>query len=128
MTSDDFEAIESGLGVKLPPEYRQLLARYPSELFQSVAAFELYDDPRFVINETMDFRVNGFGGKSRSPGEVLVIGDDGCGTYCCLDMSQEPATVVGYDHETDSYTEFAWSLDGWVKSLMRRNQSRGGNT
>jgi hypothetical protein len=128
MTSDEFDAIENGLGARLPPEYRELLARYPSELFQTEAAFELYDEPRFVINETMDFRLNGFGSESRSSGELLVIGDDGCGNYCCLDLCQEPAMVLGYDHETGSFSEVAWSLDNWLKSLMRRSQRRGGGT
>jgi hypothetical protein len=124
MTFDDFDSIEGQLGLDLPPEYRRLLEHYPAELFRSVGQFELSDNPRFVIEETTRCRLEGFSGESRPESKLLVIGDDGCGNYCCLDLNQEPATVVAYDHETDSFSVIAWSLEGWLKSLAHRSQSR----
>jgi hypothetical protein len=119
VTADDLDSIESRLGVPLPSGYRQLLMNYPAELFERAAEYQLFQDPRFVINETMRQRLQGFG-ESRPRNDLLVIGDDGCGNYCCLDLTQEPVTVLAYDHEHDSYTEIAWSLDGWHRTIKHR--------
>ena len=120
MTPNDFDTIEGQLGVRLPPAYLELLGRGTAQSPRVVGKFELYADPRFVVNETTRLRLGDFGGDARPAGELLVIGDDGCGNYCFLDLGQEPPGVVGYDHETDSYAPLAWSLEQWIRTSGRR--------
>jgi hypothetical protein len=55
----------------------------------------------------------------RLPYEFVVIGEPGNGDFICLDLSQEPAAVVEYDHERGEFRTVAFSFDSWVRKLSR---------
>jgi hypothetical protein len=47
------------------------------------------------------------------------------GKNVCLDLGQEPAAVIQYDHEAAAWVEVAWSIEGWRRSLDSSRRPAG---
>lgn len=119
MTDDDVDTIESGLGIVLPAEYRAFVLNPPAPFVDAYGGDELFTDPRFVINETRSKRLGELI-EVRFPAGHVVIGAPGNGDFFCLDLSQEPATVVEFDHERGKFKAVGFSFESWVRNLSRR--------
>ena len=117
MTDDEVDTIEGQLGLTMPAEYRAFVCDPPARFVKAYGGHELFMDPRFVINTTRGRRSELI--EVRMPYELVVIGEPGNGDFTCLDLSQEPATVVEYDHERGEFRTVAFSFDSWVRKLSR---------
>lgn len=117
MTDDDVDTIEGQLGVTMPADYRVFVRSPPAPFLKAYGGHELFVDPRFVVNATRGRRSELI--EVRMPYEFVVIGEPGNGDFICLDLSQEPATVVEYDHERGGFRTVAFSFDSWVRKLSR---------
>ena len=117
MTDDDVDTIEKQLGITMPAEYRAFVRNPPAPFLKAFGGHELFMDPRIVVNTT--------GGRRSElidvcmPHEYVVIGEPGNGDFICLDLSQEPAPVVEYDHERGEFRTVAFSFESWVQKLSR---------
>jgi hypothetical protein len=52
MTRDDLDLIELRLGVRLPPEYRDLAINFASSLKEAVRDHEIFDNAKRIISIT----------------------------------------------------------------------------
>lgn len=118
MTEDDLDTVDGQLGVRLPEEYRAILLAPPVGLRRLIERREVYDDVWQIVNVTLDCRLNGVGDAAFPP-DLVAIGDTGTGDVFYLDLSQEPAAVVEFEHERQRFTTTAFSFTSWVKQMIR---------
>lgn len=118
MTLDGIRQIESGLGVRLPNDYKALVTNYPPELFEHSSDFDLMDDPERVITINQELRTGPFYG-IRWPEDYFAIGENGCGDYHCLDLSGRSPGVLFFDHETRRFEMRAPSLGEWWPMVVK---------
>jgi hypothetical protein len=133
MPDVDVNLIEQRLGVKLPPAYRALLLAYPRRLRDTkldlrwkrepVSERQLYGDPGRVLAQNLDVRKPGtpWVGEAGGPwpAGMLVIGDDQCGNYWCLDLDAGGDAVWFYDHDVGGFERYAASLAEYVEGTIR---------
>jgi hypothetical protein len=117
MTDDDVDTIEGQLGVTMPAEYRAFVRNPPASFLKAYGGHELFTDARLVVNSTRGRRSELI--EVRMPYEFVVIGEPGNGDFICLDLSQEPAPVVEFDHERSAFRTVAYSFESWVRKLSR---------
>jgi hypothetical protein len=117
MTDDDVDTIDGQLGVNMPAEYRAFVLSPPAPFLKAYGGRELFTNPRSVVYTTLRKRSELI--EVRMPYEMVVIGEPGNGDFICLDLSQEPATVVEFDHERNEFRTLAFSFDSWVRNLSR---------
>lgn len=72
MNTEDFQAIERELGVKLPSAYCDFQMNRASS---SVDTTTVADDIHFVIERTLEYR-RGYGGAPAWPSDVIYVGDE----------------------------------------------------
>jgi hypothetical protein len=117
MTDDDVDSIEGQLGVTMPVEYRSFVRNPAAGLLKAYGGHEFFTDARFVVNSTRGRRSELI--EPRMLYEFVVIGEPGNGDFTCLDLSQEPAPVVEFDHERREFRTVAYSFESWVRKLSR---------
>ena len=99
MRTQDLDRIERELHVQLPKSYRAVLEAYPLPIDSGSTSMWLVDDANKVIESTRTWREASPNGRSW-PASLVYIGDDGGEYAYFLDVSQDPAPVMIYDHET----------------------------
>lgn len=124
MTDDDIDSIDGQLSVTMPTEYRTMVRSPPSGFRDSDYADWVIDTPGRVVALTRKYQLGGLG-ETSFPLEHVVIGETGTGDFFCLDLSQDPAPVVEFDHERRRFKVVAFSFTSWIKCLSRQ---AGGNT
>lgn len=115
MTEDDLDSIDGQLGVRMPEEYRQWARRLTTSRKSAITPFE---DAATVIRETDFLKIHGFGEK-RLPNDHVVVGATYTGDFFCLDLSQDPAPVMGFDHERQRLRIVSFSFTSWLKRLSK---------
>jgi hypothetical protein len=121
MTHDDFDTVDGQLGVTMPAEYRLLELRSSSNLHTPDGTRWIFDTARQVVSATQQYRVQGVGEKPFPP-DYVVIGETGTGDFFCLDLSQNPAPVVEFDHERYRFRVVSFSFTSWLKRLSRQSE------
>lgn len=116
MSDDELDTIDGRLGVTMPAQYRQFMLDQRASL--PALKRMVYDESRNVVNQTMHLRMSGLGEDTISS-DLVVIGDNGFGDFFFLDLAQEPATVVEYDHERGKFKSVAFSFTSWVITLAK---------
>lgn len=133
MAAINVELIEDRLGVKLPNAYRKLLIDYPQSLHDTkldlgwkqepISERELYGDAERIICANVDQRrlsTQWFSDDIEPwPDHMLVIGDDQCGNYWCLDLRDSDDRVVFYDHDAGGFQDDSDSLAEYVEKTIR---------
>ena len=105
MTEKDIREIETDIGKKLPTSYKSLLLNYPQELldeagkYQIMFGFILPAIKENIIRINKQATKNGFTEESR-----IVIGEDGCGGYYFIDLTDEGIYEFNCDDDPESYT------------------------
>ena len=108
MIEIEIQEIEEAIQKKLPLSYRSILLNYPVELTQlgnlqePISLLVLPD-----IKEKI-FGLNKFVGKWLLKSNKVVIGEDGCGGYFFMDLTDEK--VYELDHENPKYHDEAQKL------------------
>jgi len=121
MRRDDLDTIDGQLGVTMPAEYRLLELRPPADLHASDCTRWIFDTAGQVVSATQQYRVQGIGEKPFPP-DYVVIGETGTGDFFCLDLSQNPAPVVEFDHERHRFRVVSFSFTSWPKRLSRQSE------
>jgi hypothetical protein len=121
MTETDVNRIESLLTITLPSDYRQFLLAYPKDMPADSARHEIFESADAIIGHTEELRA-GLLPETSWPDDMLVIGDSGCGDFYCLDLSEEPPSVVCWNHETGEFEFTASSINQWYRKV-RANHS-----
>lgn len=116
MTESDVHRIESLLALTLPDDYRHFLLAYPRDMPRDVGRHEIFESADAIISETQVAR-SGVLGEENWPEHMLVIAHSGCGDYYCLDLSEEPASVVCWNHETGAFALAAASIERWHRKV-----------
>jgi SMI1-KNR4 cell-wall len=110
MTDDDIDTIEGQLGVTMPDEYRSLAPKVSNDC--------IFNTAKKVVLSTQQYRIQGMGEKP-FPSENVIIGESGTGDLFSLDLSQDPAPVVEFDHERGRFKVIAFSFTSWVKRVSK---------
>jgi hypothetical protein len=117
MTPREVDGIEAALSMSLPPDYRRFLLAYPADISPDITRHEIYSSALSVIGVTQEARSEMLS-ETSWPQHMVVIGDSGCGDYYCLDLSQEPAPVVCWNHEIGDFEYTASSIEAWYKQVL----------
>ncbi|MEZ6133002.1 MAG: SMI1/KNR4 family protein [Planctomycetaceae bacterium] len=134
MPDDPLQQLEKLIGHPLPADYLQLLRNYPDALRAArrcidntdaegtVADVDLIADPQSLLEINLEPRQDSVpapdGMEEFWPDQMLVIGETGGGDYYCLDVFEEVAGVIQYDHQSVGFYVIADSLDEFVQMLM----------
>ena len=122
MTGADVDRIESELGMKLPPHYREFVITYPQSLREAkfeykqepASASFLFDDPQQVIDYNRAMREPGLlvtnGETAPWPDEYFIVGKDVGGNYWCVDLTGRNKAVWFFDHEEGMFQRQSKSL------------------
>jgi hypothetical protein len=103
----ELDAIESALGIRLPPAYRA--AAEAGHLDRLLNA-----DLASVVAINRALRDGDFG-DSDWPHGMFAFADDGGGNHFCLDLSAPRLRVLSRDHETLEVGTEAEDLETWLK-------------
>lgn len=120
MTDDDLDTINSQLGMTMPAEYRLLMLTSPPDFDASDGAAWIFRSARQVVSATQQYRIQGVGDEP-FPSHYVLIGETGTGDFFCLDLSQDPASVVEFDHERQRFSMISFSFTSWFKRLSRQS-------
>ncbi|MHC4875307.1 MAG: SMI1/KNR4 family protein [Planctomycetota bacterium] len=115
----DLDYVAEALGVELPEEYidfAQSLAESGVEPPILNGMLETDAEQIISLNERLWFAIP-LAGLNQWPADYLVIGDDGCGNYFIADDSQDTVPVLFYDHEADSISRCADSLEDFATRI-----------
>ena len=132
MTEAELAGVESRLGVLLPSHYRRFLLAYPQALIdakldlghtqESPADRKFTSHPDRLIELNEEVRESGtpWVGEAGDPwpDRYLVIGDDGCGNYYCLDLRAGDEGVWFYDHDAGGFERQFSDLGAFGRWLL----------
>ncbi len=134
MTPEILEQITELVGNVPPEEYLRLLLDYPEMLKSinraiddstsegTVADVELICDPACILEINREARVDSVlkpdGSNFFWPDQFMIIGETGEGDYYCIDVDQEVAGVMQFDHHSVGFEVIADSLDEFVEMLV----------
>jgi hypothetical protein len=144
MQSDDLDVLEAQLRVELPLAYKKFLLAYPTRLSElrrdmgwkqeSPADRELLNDPWQLLKDNHCVRMPRTPWTDNHgpwPDRYFVIGNNECGDYWALDLSEPSTRVYFYDHErgifamqSDSVQDFADWLADDVENWNQRRQEK----
>lgn len=130
----DILAQLSELAGSPPPDwYLNFLLDYPDSLKQArrsiddtemqgfVCQAECLSDAPDVLQLNVEVRSESVEGPDGMvffwPDQMLVIGETGFGDYYCIDVEQEVAGVIQFDHQAVQFEVIADSLDEFVEIL-----------
>jgi len=133
MTPQILDQITELVGNVPPEEYLSLLINYPEALTSinraidestsegTVADVELIRDPESILEINREARVDSVldpnGLEFFWPDQFLIIGETGAGDYYCIDVDQEVAGVMQFDHHSIGFEVVADSLNEFVEIL-----------
>ncbi|HTL59033.1 MAG TPA: SMI1/KNR4 family protein [Candidatus Limnocylindrales bacterium] len=107
MTEADFQRIEEELAIKLPKNYKALMANYP------------FAPDSFTEEFLLPNSVEGLPGSAAAgiklPPSSFIIGTDGGEQVYFIDWSKESSPVYVFELETGRTKEEAPSLDAYVE-------------
>ena len=132
MPNINVDLIENRLGIALPNAYRQLLSDYPQRLHDTkldlgwkqepISDRELYGDAERIIRANVDqrrFPTPWFSDDVEPwPDHMLVIGDDECGNYWCIDLRESCDRVLFYNHDLGGFEDDSDSLAEYVEKTI----------
>jgi hypothetical protein len=119
MTDDQLDAIETTLGLTLPPAYRRVSRMFPFRPIGLDRVYWFFDDPNRVIHGTrFPLEDGGYAGPALPP-RYVAIGQSGGGDLYLLDTAAEGLPVVCLSHETHA-VEPAWpTFEAFVEEWVR---------
>ena len=119
MTDAQLDAIETALGVTLPPAYRRVSREFPFRPIGPDWVYWFYNDPNRVIHGTrFPLEDGGYAGPELLP-RYVVIGESGSGDPYLLDTAADGLPVVLLSHETHAI-ESAWpTFEAFVEEWVR---------
>jgi hypothetical protein len=117
-TLEQLQAVESGLGVALPAELRDLLLETNGA--EVAYGTGLVWSPEEITRRNLDMRrewQRGEWGATMPLDHLLFFGELGNGDLCFFPMTAEGVRnrVFRWDHEDDSRISSAASLAGWLR-------------
>jgi SMI1 / KNR4 family (SUKH-1) len=136
MTDAEVSKIEQRLAIALPAVYRAFLLRYPPPLVsakkdlgwlqEAPSERQLVNDAGQLIELNEDIRQPGTPWTADDgpwPARYLVIGDDQCGNYWCIDRHASGDRVWFYDHELGVFEQHFGTLEEFAADLLRDVES-----
>lgn len=124
MTPEQLDAIETDLGFPLPVEYRRVAVARP---FWPIGSgdhiYRFFDDPDWVVGETLAPQSASGRDVPRLPFGSMAIGFSACGDTYVLDTRAEGQPVHCLSHETreiePEYPSFAAFVTEWLEAPER---------
>jgi hypothetical protein len=129
MTESDLLAIESGLQIELPEEFRSFMLKHGSEIRQAEQKLR-YDDvlmtnPKKVVELNLKLRRYGIEtGPDATPApwplEYLALNDNGAGDHECIKLNDAKGAVYLFNGEEGRFIRKYKSLDDYLGKLGKR--------
>ncbi|MDG1894326.1 MAG: SMI1/KNR4 family protein [Fuerstiella sp.] len=133
MPPEILDQITELVGNVPPEDYLGLLHDYPealqsinraiddSESEGTVADVELIRNPSCILEINREARVDSVldpdGTEFFWPDQLMIIGETGAGDYYCIDVDQQVAGVMQFDHHSVGFEVIADSLNEFVDML-----------
>jgi cell wall assembly regulator SMI1 len=117
----DVQAVEAHLGRPLPAEFKSLLALHDGQRAAGPLPWELAP----LHERLMTWKWLNRGGFPRewwSPDWFPIL-SNGSGDYLVLDLSQDPAPLIEYRHDSPFRPVLASSLSAWILQVQDALQS-----
>ena len=116
----EIESVEAVLGVSLPSDYRQFLARHngaePESNILWIGENQAVSVRTFLAVSELLTEQKKF--KDELPASILPIAYDGCGNYICIDLNG--GSVLFWDHEEwEALSPVAESFETFWEKLKR---------
>ncbi|MFO0901642.1 MAG: SMI1/KNR4 family protein [Pirellulales bacterium] len=126
MTNEQLDQIEADVGFSLPAAYRRVALEFPFRGIRNDAVYWFFDDPRWVIEETLDHRQTHDLPDAHSGRQLLAIGHSAAGDLYLLDASAAGLPVLERSHETLA-VELVWPtfeefVEEWIRASDETEQ------
>ncbi len=119
---EKLSAIESGLRIRLPEDYKSTLLDFP--LTGDGEEPLLYEDLDLIYRVNREFRESGFRGNNW-PESLFVIGGNRAGDVYFVDLARDDSPVFAITHEMEQFDpeeidrfRQGFSFSSWVGELM----------
>ena len=119
MSDAQLDAIETALGLALPPAYRQVSKAFPFRPIGPDRVYWFFDDPAEVVSATrFPLEDGGYAGPALPP-RYVVVGASGGGDLYLLDTAAGGLPVALLSHETHA-VEAGWpTFEAFVAEWVR---------
>jgi len=129
---DDLNLLQVMLGVRLPEDYQKVLLAYPQWLSilrrdmgwkqESPADRELLNDPWQLLKDNHCVRMLRTPWTEDDgpwPDRYFVVGNNECGDYWTLNLSEPGSSIYFYDHEKGLFTKQFDTVDAFADWLAQ---------
>lgn len=126
------DLVRNVLQLRIPKAYAQFIRNYPSRLLnikrdmswrqESPASREIVMDPWNIVQLNYGVRLPGTPWTIEDgpwPEQFFVIGDNQCGDYWVLDVTEPGTTVYFYDHDLGTFEKNHETIEEFAEWLIQ---------
>ena len=121
MKKTDINKVEKALNIKLPKYYIDTLVKHNEALESIDANLFFFNDAQILIAENELMREPAFSGIDWD-NNILVIGNNFCGKYYCIDVTSIKQIVFSYERETKKLMHYKNSISEWCDELLNNHE------